>query len=283
MVPLEPNITNWGFGGDSGVDLVSVLRNEAAPWLGVLAVVGAISATFAQLSSSIMAFARVIWASSRSTGRYKMFPSIVADLSWRRYTGTVRPIGSIFVAGVLSTLLTLLDFDLIVSLYLVSRIINLWLLYATLVRLRFSEPDTPRPFQIPGGVPFLVLLGIPTVIISIFAMAFASWQIWVISGVSEAVIVLAYFLRLLMLRHWPEPDVLFGEPPIKGVQEEAIATESTPLIASLDTDASLTDEELSPELQPTSFYLTGAIRDGGEEGFILETSIDEQPLFQETE
>ena len=279
-IPLNPDLASWGFGdGEHAVDLVSTLRDHATPWLGVLAVVSSMSAVFAQLSSAIMAFARVIWAASKSQGRYQLYPKFIAQLSWRRYTGTVRPICSIFVAGIVSTLLTLLEFGVIVQLYLVARIINVWLLYAALIRLRFTEPDIPRPFRIPGGVPFLIALVAPTVCVSIFALYFANWQIWVVSGVAEVVVVVGYFVRRLWLRKFPEPDILFGEPAVKGQMStptedagSSSAAETTPLLmnSTVSLDGSF---EADPE-QHAPYLLTGAIRDGGEDGYIVATDDD---------
>lgn len=220
-----------------------------------------------------------------------MFPAFVARMSWTRYTGTVRPICSIMVAGLGGTLLTLLDFDTIVQLYLVSRVINLWILYASLIRLRYTEPDTPRPYKIPGGLPVLIAIFFPTVAISIFALYFANWQVWAAGGSAEVVIIGTYFLRMLWLKRWPEADSLVGELPEKG--EKGIseggsrppssdsgldqasgsggsASETTPLVRGslLRSPASATEgEEMveqaemdePPEVENLSYYLSGDI------------------------
>ncbi len=58
---------------------------KATPWLGYLAVAAAVAATFAQLSSSIMSMSRVLWAASKSSGKYKHYPAFVS-WSWQRHT-----------------------------------------------------------------------------------------------------------------------------------------------------------------------------------------------------
>lgn len=190
---------------------------QATPWLGYVAVSAAIAATFAQLSSSIMSVSRVIWAASKSTGKYKLFPSFVA-LSWQRHTGTVRPIFAIVFAGTLAVLLTLMDFGTVVQMYLVSRFLNLLFLYSALIRLRYTEPDAPRPFKAPGILPYI--LGIPTVLIGCVAFYFSDWIVYASAAVFEAAVVGGYFIRWLWLRRFPEENVLFGEPPRKGEQQE---------------------------------------------------------------
>ncbi len=136
--PLNSNVTQWGL-SSSTLDLTKIMRTEATDWIWILAVIGAISATFAQLSSAIMSFSRVIWAASKSGGKFKHYPTIVSEISWRRHTGTIRPIASIILAGTVGVLLTLMEFGVIVQLYLVARIINLFSLYSTLIRLRYIE------------------------------------------------------------------------------------------------------------------------------------------------
>jgi amino acid transporter len=70
-------------------------------------------------------------------------------------------------------LITLMEFSVIVQLYVVARVVNLFWLYSSLVRLRFTEPDTPRPYKIPGGIPVLVALGIPTALIAGVALYYS--------------------------------------------------------------------------------------------------------------
>ena len=129
-------------------------------------------------------------------------------------------------------------------------------------------------------MPFLFALVAPTVLISIFALYFANWQIWVVSGVAEAVVVIGYFVRRLWLRKFPEPDILFGEPAVKGQMStptedagaSSSAAETTPLL--LNSTASFDGSvEANPE-QHVSYLLTGAIRDGGEDGYIIATDDD---------
>jgi hypothetical protein len=73
-------------------------HKDGTDWLWILAVTGALAATFAQLSSgweekekllallsqffcsfakAIMSFSRVIWAASKSTGKYKHYPTFI--------------------------------------------------------------------------------------------------------------------------------------------------------------------------------------------------------------
>lgn len=62
------------------------------------------------------------------------------------------PIGGIIFCGITSVLLAALPFNFLIQLYLIIRLVNLFSEYAALIWLRFSEPETPRPYKIPGGV-----------------------------------------------------------------------------------------------------------------------------------
>lgn len=271
--PLSLNYTNftqWGL--DQGKqDLTKVLRYGGTEWLGIWAIVGALCATFAQLSSSIMSFSRVVWAASKSTGKYKHYPSFFARWSWQRHTGTVRPIFTIVFVGVVGALLTLMEFSLIVQLYLVSRVINLMCLYTALIRLRFTEPDTLRPFRMPGGIAALIALMAPTVCISGVALYFADWTVWVVSAVAETVIVGTFFIRYAMLRYCcPEEDHLHGEPPekakkAKGSKHSLVhplaveaRSEDKPLLSEENQHPPTIDNQRS---MPT--FMTGSIQDYG--------------------
>lgn len=249
--PLYTNYSAWGMENDQ-IDLVDVFQMETTQWLWIMAVIGAISATFAQLSSSIMSFSRVIWAASKSTGRYKHYPRFVS-ISWQRHTGTIRPVVAVLFVGIVGALLTLIEFNIIQQLYLVSRIINLLCLYSSLIRLRFLEPDAPRPFKIPGGIPALVALALPTVIISGVALAFADPIVWIVSGVAEAVIILGYFGRALWLRYFPEEDMLVGEPPEKGNKVLKV-----PVGENVQETAALLVADENQRSFPT--YFTGSIQ-----------------------
>lgn len=83
-----------------------------------------------------------------------------------------------------------------------------------LVRLRFTEPDAPRPFMIPGGLILPSLLGVPTLIIacgvyllvalifscvtqsvSLVAFFYSDWLVFVTGGTFECLVVLGYIFR----------------------------------------------------------------------------------------
>lgn len=46
------------------------------------------------------------------------------------------------------------------------RVVNLLLEYFALIRLKYTEPDTPRPFVVPGGKIGAYLIVVPTMVLS---------------------------------------------------------------------------------------------------------------------
>ncbi len=61
---------------------------------------------------------------------------------------------------------TLTDQVLLVQVTMFVRVVNLLLEYAALIRLKYSEPHTYRPFEVPGGKIGAWLIALPTLILS---------------------------------------------------------------------------------------------------------------------
>jgi hypothetical protein len=70
--------------------------------------------------------------------------------------------------------------------------------YAALIRLKFSEPDTERPFEVPGGKIGAICLGLPTLVLATFCLVYADWEAWALGGAAHFVIVVSYFVKLVV-------------------------------------------------------------------------------------
>lgn len=80
------------------------------------------------------------------------------------------------------------------------RILNLICEYAALIRLRYREPNTPRPFVVPGGIVGAWLLGVPTVVLATFTLVKAEWLVWACGGAAYAFMIIAFFARLFYMK-----------------------------------------------------------------------------------
>lgn len=180
--PLAPVFTDWGM--DSQKTEFTKALSGAATWLGVFCTVGAIASILSCLCVSLLSLARVTKVASQ--GRDQIFPSFLAR-SW----GSV-PLAGILILSALSMFLTLLPFDYIAQIYLVARVLNLEILYASLLALRKLKPDALRPFTVSS--PLVYVLGIPTLAAALVVLVFAEWSVYVASAVFEVVVVISYFV-----------------------------------------------------------------------------------------
>ncbi len=99
----------------------------------------------AAANSAMLGLSRLAY--SLSTNR--QIPSGLGKLHPTRYT----PFVVIVVAAVLAAILTIpQDLDLMLGLYAFGALLSLTVAHASIVRLRFSEADSPRPYSIPLSV-----------------------------------------------------------------------------------------------------------------------------------
>jgi amino acid transporter len=173
----------------------STIGGMVSSGIGKMMIVAAVLCSAASLNAAYVPCSRVIWASARQRGRLQLFP--------RLFSYSVR-VGSVvvpFTATILSAFMTWLasmfPYNAGVQLYLLFRLVNLAIEFASLVRLRFSEPDLPRPYKIPGGVPATLLLCVPVVAVMVMAGFTIDLQFHVQTFVMQAVFVMLYWLRVL--------------------------------------------------------------------------------------
>lgn len=62
------------------------------------------------------------------------------------------PIAGIMCTTIIALLLSALQQNYLVELFFILRVVNLLLEYAAFITLKYTEPDTPRPFQVPFGL-----------------------------------------------------------------------------------------------------------------------------------
>jgi len=176
-------------------DVAFMLSN----WLGKWMVAASALSNFGQYNAAMGPLARVIWAMARGEGSARKLPRFLG-WSWQRHTGTIRPIAGIIATGILSAVFAAIPFNLLVQMFLIVRIVNLACEYACLIRLKYSEPDTPRPFVVPGGKVGAWLLGLPTFILAAVTLAYTSWEVWLFGFTTNAIIIASYFIKLFVAK-----------------------------------------------------------------------------------
>ncbi len=133
---------------------------EDAPFLGIAAafeqawlrdgtkylIAGAASVTLvAAANSAMLGLSRLAY--SLSTNR--QIPSGLGNLHPTRYT----PVAVIVIAASMAAALTLpQDLDMLLGLYAFGALLSLTIAHASIIKLRFSERERPRPYAVPLSV-----------------------------------------------------------------------------------------------------------------------------------
>jgi APA family basic amino acid/polyamine antiporter len=169
----------------------------------------------AAATTSISGVGRVVY----SLGRYQMLPHAFGTFGRR----STLPPAAILGAAVVSIALVIVSASVgrevrfLASLYSFGVLITFAIAQAAVVRLRFTEPDLPRPFVVPGNVriagrpvPVAALVGIPLVAalwvvsLSTHAAARIGGPAWLVVG--AALYVYARVRRGAgLLKHVPAP------------------------------------------------------------------------------
>lgn len=107
------------------------------------------------------------------TMSYSRIPAVLADdgylpriLGLRNAAGA--PWVSIFLCSIIWALFLQLSFVELILLDVLLKGLSMVLEFAALVALRLREPDLPRPYRIPGGLPVAIAVGIPPTLLLVF-------------------------------------------------------------------------------------------------------------------
>jgi amino acid transporter len=151
-VPLDA----WSNGG-----WASIAGTIALPQLGMVLVVTAMMAEFSSFNSLVMSYCHLPVAMANDGHLPRMFARKLKDGA---------PWVSILVLGLAWGLSLGLKFDRLVMLDILLYGASLVLEFLALIVLRRREPDLPRPFRIPGGMPGAVLAAVGPTALLVFAL-----------------------------------------------------------------------------------------------------------------
>jgi APA family basic amino acid/polyamine antiporter len=185
----------------------------------------------AAATTSISGIGRVVYA----LGRHQMLPHVFGTFGRR---STLPPAAILGAAVVSSTLVILAssigrEVRFLTSLYSFGVLITFAIAQAAVVRLRFSDPDLPRPFFVPGNVrirgrpvPVAALLGIPLTM-ALWAAALGTHQAARIGGPAWLLLGAALYVGartrrgagLLERMEAPNPDLV---PAVEGAYERIL-------------------------------------------------------------
>jgi len=188
---VHPHYKDWqsGYFTSIGFDLTI--------WLGIVMTCSAELSNFGMVNT-IATYSRSVWAMARGKHQAKKLPTLIA-WSWQKRDGVISPVAAILTSCIITLAFAALPFELLIELTLILRIMNLLLEYAALIKFRYSAPNAPRLFAVPGGKIGVWLLPVTTVIICVAEIITGKTEI-VISGVIFNVVVALGFIVFRLAR-----------------------------------------------------------------------------------
>ena len=200
-IQVVPDVSQWQSG------LLETIAAVIAPWIGVWVVAGAGLSNVGEMMVEYTATVRAWWA----MGHRKMAPAFLS-WEWDRFHTPVAACVFQLVATVVFLFfdfaeLVVVDtfFNVRVRMRMCARMqcidtlraqnLSLLLEAAAFLALRHKEPDTPRPFKVPGGLLGAWVFTFPKFAIIVFGLATAGMKAWLICGGCNIVFAAAYMAR----------------------------------------------------------------------------------------
>jgi amino acid transporter len=132
------------------------------PLLRIGLVLGGMMSAFGMFNALVMSYSRLPYAMAQDG----LLPKVFAHVT----RGSKAPWVSILVLATGWALCLGFGFERLVTLDIMIYGASLMLEFVALVVLRFTEPDLPRPFKVPGGILGAVLSGALPMLLLAFAI-----------------------------------------------------------------------------------------------------------------
>ncbi len=161
-------------------------------WLGTWLMLAALVSAVGMLNALLCTSSRVPYALARS----RMLPAPLTKLHSRYGTPWI----AVLVNSAVISLLMLFSFQDLVQVDMFLYALALILEFAALVWLRVKEPDLPRPYRVPFGIPGALALSFPPVALCLSSMLLANdlTKIVSIGGIITGLIV--YWFSAMRLK-----------------------------------------------------------------------------------
>ena len=175
----------------------------AGNWLRAALVVGGMMSGFGMFNALVMSYSRLPLAMAQDG----MLPRVFAKVHPR----TRAPWVAILVCATGWALCLGLGFERLVTLDVMLYRASLLLEFITLVALRTREPQLPRTFRVPGGLPGAILAGVfPAFLLTISVVHSGREEVLGMNGLTFAALMIlagfaAYFATSFFRRPHPSP------------------------------------------------------------------------------
>ena len=182
-VALQPDLAAWDDGS------LVTLSKSVAPWLAAFVLLSAALANMSTFLTSMGAYARTLQAVVLE-GMLPLPPL------GRNMTRFHTPVPAIAALAVSTAALGLLDFSTLVVIDSAYFVVANMVIQAGFLRLRYTEPDMPRPYRFPGGLRGAWAAVLTTEGLALFSLytvvSGAPTSAAVVGGTVVALAVLAY-------------------------------------------------------------------------------------------
>lgn len=182
-VALVPNLDLWQDG------FLVTLAKQVAPWLSGFVLLSAALANMSTFLTSMAAYSRTMQAVANE----HIIPFPILSRNFTKYK---TPVPTIVALAISTAALGSFDFsDLVVldsTFYMVANMI----IIAAFLRLKYSEPQLPRPYLFPGGIQGAWLAFISTQSLAIFAIwavcEGSAWEAGTVFGILAFLILSSF-------------------------------------------------------------------------------------------
>eukprot|EP01126_Amoeba_proteus_P022655 TRINITY_DN2284_c0_g1_i5.p1 TRINITY_DN2284_c0_g1~~TRINITY_DN2284_c0_g1_i5.p1 ORF type:complete len:411 (+),score=44.90 TRINITY_DN2284_c0_g1_i5:339-1571(+) len=201
---VYPNLTKWG------EDSFTAIAFTFTGSLGIAMVVASSISCFGSINANMASASRQVWAMAKGKDEgladHRYLPFFFSSSYGRKEN----PYIAIIFVAIVTFILTALPYTHLVQLYLILRLLVLYLEYAALIYLKWKEPSAPRPFEIPGGVLGAAAITFPSVVIGVTAMVTAEHIVLILGFSMVGGIVVLFPLKLLWVHLTHKYDCFRG-------------------------------------------------------------------------
>lgn len=264
-VALVPNLDLWQDG------FLVTLAKQVAPWLSGFVLLSAALANMSTFLTSMAAYSRTMQAVANE----HIIPIPILSRNFTKYK---TPVPTIIALAISTAALGSFDFsDLVVldsTFYMVANMI----IIASFLRLKYTEPDLPRPYLFPGGIHGAWIAFISTQCLALFAIwAVCDGSIWE-AGTVFGVLVFLIFASYLWEKYYKRFKYASVNPDDEELELEINGQPTT----SMNTTKTNTTNDYqnlhvvtlpSPVRDPVDRY---NLRNDGENTVISTTSTDNE-------
>eukprot|EP01120_Amphizonella_sp_Union-15-10_P009387 TRINITY_DN3541_c0_g2_i1.p1 TRINITY_DN3541_c0_g2~~TRINITY_DN3541_c0_g2_i1.p1 ORF type:complete len:482 (+),score=58.60 TRINITY_DN3541_c0_g2_i1:88-1533(+) len=181
---VDPNITNW-----IGGAYYFVIADKISKWLGIAVTVAGMVSSAGKYNAAMMSASRAVWAMGNPP---RKLPGIFG-YSFSYYK---TPLVAILFNSLTTSILCNFGFGLLIEVDTFLNCLTLLFEFGSFLFLKYKEPDTPRPFAVPGGKIGAWAITIPKVLIVGLTLAMAHVWTWCICLGLNLLFVWAYWLML---------------------------------------------------------------------------------------